>query len=69
MATEPSRIQAMLDEPGCRLGLNCHGCGTLRLIPEGIKIGDIFQLVVCPRCKVAPLTLRLTKEGVKEVVH
>lgn len=32
-----------------RLGIHCY-CGLYRLIPEGLKFGEIFTLVPCPKC-------------------
>lgn len=57
-----------LATPGDRLAVNCHGCGMLRLIPAEIKLGDVFQLVTCPKCAVPSLFLRLLETGVEEVL-
>lgn len=32
-----------------RLGIHCY-CGLYRLIPEGLKFGEEFRLVPCPKC-------------------
>lgn len=32
-----------------RLGIHCY-CGLYRLIPEGLKFGETFTLVPCPKC-------------------
>lgn len=31
-----SRVSDLIDDPGVRLGVNCHGCGLFRLIPENL---------------------------------
>ena len=36
--------------PPPRLAMSCHGCGLMRLLPSGLKVDDIFELVPCPKC-------------------
>lgn len=62
-------IRDLSENPEYRLGINCSGCGTMRLLPEGIKVGDRFQLVTCPRCWTPPIPLILTDEGVEQVIQ
>lgn len=35
-----------------RLAINCRGCGLMRLIPSGLQVGEVFELVICPKCGV-----------------
>jgi len=64
-----SRVGDILADPCMRLGINCHACGLFRLIPEDLKVGESFYLVPCPKCHSVPLSLRLTDDGVQEVIH
>jgi len=41
------------DATGVRHIINCPGCGMQRLLPVGIKAGESFELVVCPKCHSA----------------
>ncbi len=49
-----------------RLSIICS-CGLQRLIPAGLKPGDEFTLVPCPKCNT-PLRAKLTEDGVEEIV-
>lgn len=49
-----------------RLAITCN-CGLTRMLPAGLKEGDEFTLVPCPKCN-SSLKGRLTAEGVQEVL-
>ncbi len=61
-------IAAAIAQPGTRLMINCHACGISRVLPEDLTIGQEFVLKSCGKCHAWPLLLRLTAEGVEEVV-
>ena len=46
----------------------CAGCGLRRLIPAGLKVGETFELVPCPRCSNT-LHGQFTGDGVLELLH
>lgn len=48
-----------------REGINCY-CGLFRLIPTGLKVDDIFDLVPCPKCGTM-FRGRYMEGGVEEV--
>lgn len=45
------------------LAITC-GCGLMRLLPDGIKVGDEVRLVPCLKCG-STLTGVLTPDGVQ----
>lgn len=49
---QEAKAVAPQDYPPPRLAINCV-CGLKRLIPTGLKLDDIFDLVPCPKCGMA----------------
>lgn len=50
-----------------RFLINCKGCGLNRMLPKGIKEGDSFELVPCPKC-ATPFKGIFQVDQVEEVI-
>lgn len=46
---EKTKPEVVEEVPTSRLAINCY-CGLARMIPTGLKVGDTFSLVPCPKC-------------------
>jgi hypothetical protein len=53
--------------PAARLSMNCPGCGLTRLLPTGLNVNDIFELVPCPKCANA-FRGQFVGNGVQETI-
>ncbi len=60
-------IQPIVKVPSYRLAVYCAGCGISRLLPSGLSVGDVFELVACPKCGTG-LGGKFIEGGVEEVV-
>ncbi len=50
-----------------RLSINCPGCGLMRLLPTGLNVNDVFELVPCPKCANA-FRGQFVGNGVQETI-
>lgn len=48
------------------LTIHCY-CGLRRIIPDGLKVGDEFNLIPCPKCGNA-FHGRVEEGGVREIL-
>lgn len=63
---KPASIPEPIEVKPSHLAITC-GCGLMRLLPTGMKEGDTFTLVPCPRCSQG-LRGKFVGNGVQEVI-